>query len=90
MQGDTLIAILSRLVASSADSLSPAAAQAVLQLRFSASDQQRVSELAAKSNEGELTPEEATEYDEYINAGDLLTLWKANARLALKQNPSAV
>ncbi len=90
MQGDTLIAILSRLIESSSADLSPTAAQAVLQLRFSDSDQQRVGELAAKSNEGALTTEEAAEYDEYLNAGDLLTLWKAKARLALKQKTSAV
>ena len=90
MQGDTLIAILSRLIESSSTDLSPTAAQAVLQLRFSELDQQRVSELAAKSNGGELTTEEASEYDEYISAGDLLTLWKAKARLTLKQKTSAV
>jgi hypothetical protein len=90
MQGDTLIAILSRLIAASSPDLSPAVAQAVLEMRFADSDQQRVDRLAAKSNQGDLSPEEAAEYDEYINAAELLTVWKAKARLALKPKPSAV
>lgn len=89
MQGDTLITMLSRLIESSPNGLSPAAAQAVLELRFSESDHQRIQELAEKSNSGTLTAEEATEYDNYITAGDWLALWKAKARLMLRQKPSA-
>lgn len=48
-----------------------------------------MSELAAKSNSGILTPPEADEYDAYIAAADWLSLWKSKARLALKHHSSA-
>jgi hypothetical protein len=89
MSGDTLISILRRLIDAGQGTLSPAAAEAVLQMRFTDTDQARVSELAAKSNMGTLNPEEAAEYDGYIGAADLLSLWKSKARYALKQHPSA-
>jgi len=40
-------------------------------------------ELAIKSNHRTLTPQEADEYDGYIAAADLLSLWHSKARLAL-------
>lgn len=89
MQGDTLISMLRRLIDSSPDNLSRAAAEAVLQLRFADADHHRVQELADKSNAGTLTPEEAFEYDNYITAGEWLALWKAKARTMLHQKPSA-
>jgi hypothetical protein len=61
----------------------------VLQLQFPESDQARMSELAAKSNEGVLTPAEAGEYDGYIAAADVLSIWKSKARLSMRQHPSA-
>lgn len=48
-----------------------------------------MSELACKSNQGTLTPQEGEAYDAYIAVADLLSLWKSKARLALKHHPSA-
>jgi len=48
-----------------------------------------MSELAAKSNEGTLTAVEAGEYDGYIAAADLISIWKSKARLSMRQHPSA-
>jgi hypothetical protein len=90
MSGDTVISILQRLVDASQGRLSAAAAEAVLQIRFSDADQTRISELADKSNQGTLACDEADEYDNYIAAADFLSLWKARARLSLKKQPSAV
>jgi len=89
MLGDNMFSILQRLIDPEQGNLSPAAAEAVLQIRFADSDQSRVSELAAKSNEGLLTPAEAEEYDGYIAAADLLSLWKSKARLSMRQHTSA-
>jgi hypothetical protein len=89
MSGDTAITILRRLLDSGSGDLPAAAAEAVLHIRFNDADQARLQELASKSNEGTLAPEEAEEYDGYIAAADLLSLWKSKARLSLKQHPSA-
>ena len=89
MSGDTVITILQRLLDATESKLPVGAAQAVLQIRFSDEDQARIAALAANSNEGALTPDEAKEYESYI-AADLLSLWKSKARLSLKQQPSAV
>jgi hypothetical protein len=89
MLGETVIAILRRLIESGQGDLSPEAAQAVLHFHFTEADQRRMAELASRSNQGTLTPTEAEEYDGYIAAADLLSLWKSKARLSLKQHTSA-
>ena len=43
----------------------------------------RVSELSAKANEGELTPEERAEYEGYIQANDFVTILQTQARRRL-------
>ena len=45
----------------------------------------RLAELARKSNEGELSPEERAEYEDYIEANNLLTVLQAEARYHLAQ-----
>ena len=50
--------------------------------------QARLGELADKSNRGVLTPAEAEEYDGYIAAADLLSLWHSKARLEPKLRSS--
>ena len=89
MSGEMAFSILRRLVESQPESLSPAAAEAVLHLQFADSDHARMSDLASKSNRGILTPSEADEYDAYIAAADWLSLWQSKARLALKHHSSA-
>ena len=89
MIGESAIAILRRLIAPDRGDLSPAAAEAILHLGFADEDQSRLSELATKSNSGTLTQQEADEYDGYLEAADLISLWKSKARLSLKQHTSA-
>jgi len=89
MLGDTIISILRRLIDPGQGNLPPAIAEAVLAIQFAEADQARIGELAAKSNDGMLTPAEVAEYDEYIAAADLLSLWKSKARLSLTQRTSA-
>lgn len=80
MCGDTIISILRRFIDTEMGELSPAMAEAALSIRFPESDQARMSELAAIGNSRELTGDEAAEYDSYIAAADLLSLWKSQAR----------
>lgn len=89
MPGETPISILRRLIDPGQGDLSPAAAEAVLQIRFTDADQARVRELSDKCNQGTLTPQEAEEYDAYLAAADFLSLWKSKARLSLTRHPSA-
>lgn len=89
MHGDIALSILRRSIEAAQGDLSPGVAEAVLRLRFAEADRARLDELASKSNQGTLTPQEEEEYDGYIAAADLLSLWKSKARLALKHHPSA-
>jgi hypothetical protein len=86
MIGENSFSILRRLIDSGHEQLSPGAAEAVLHIRFSDTDQARVQELAAKSNRGSLSAEEADEYEAYISAADLLSLWQSKARMSLTKN----
>jgi hypothetical protein len=89
MSGDTALSVLRRLIDPAQGDLSPGAAEAVLQLGFDPADQTRIEALASKSNLGTLTSEEAEEYDGYIAAADLLSLWKSKARLSQKHHSTA-
>ena len=86
MTGETALSIFRRLIESDPGHLSRGAAEAILGLHFPQADQTRVEELADKSNQGVLTTAEADEYDGYIAAADVLSLWKSKARLSLKQS----
>ena len=46
--------------------------------------QQRVEELACKANEGTLTAEEQSEYEAYVDAGDIVATLQAVARKTLQ------
>jgi len=65
--------------------LSPQTARAILKLEFPESDQQRMHELALKAQEGDLTPEEEVETDNFERAGTTLAILKSKARKVLKQ-----
>jgi hypothetical protein len=82
--------IFERVVDASNPTLTPQAAEGILKLGYSDADQQRMAELARKSNEGTLTPDERRELESYVFVGDVLSLLKSKARLSLrKQNPAA-
>jgi hypothetical protein len=49
---------------------------------------ERVAELAAKANEGELSAGDREEYEAYIEANNLLSVLQAEARYRLTQNGS--
>ena len=48
----------------------------------------RIEELAAKANEGDLSPAEHAEYEAYIEANNLLAVLQAEARFRLSHNGS--
>ena len=78
--------ILGRLLDPVASSLTPETAQQVVDFRADEQTQARIDELADRCNEGELTPEERREYDQYISAIDVVTVLQAKARSILEQH----
>ncbi len=58
-------------------------ADTVLRFRADAGLQERIEELAAKSNEGELTPEERAEYEGYVRANKFIAILQRQARRIL-------
>lgn len=83
----TEVAIWDRLLDDSAQELTPDAARYFLRLDFRESDHARMEELAKSAQEGSLSGEERSEYEEYLRAGHLLALMQSRARMALRSTP---
>jgi len=66
------------------DELPPTAAEFLLTVNFGENDQQRMLELAERSEAGTLTAEEEKEFDGYLHVGNLLAVMQSKARFALK------
>jgi hypothetical protein len=67
--------------------LSPSAARALLQLRFSKPDLALMDQLSTKARAGTLTAQEQTELDTFERLGCLLDIVHSKARQALKKKP---
>ena len=89
MPTPTVADIFDRLIDPSNPTLSADAARAILDLDYPPQDHARVAELAAKSNEGNLTEQERDELESYVFVGDLLSMLKSKARISLDQHPHA-
>jgi hypothetical protein len=76
--------ILAQLLEPVGKCMTPEVAQRIAELHATPEAQARIDELADKCNEGELTPEEAMEYDSYVDAIELIAVLQAQARDVLK------
>lgn len=74
------IAVLDELLEPVTRAFSRDVAQALMNIRASDAVQTRIAGLAAKCNEGSLTPAEAAEYESFVQAADLISLLQAKAR----------
>lgn len=81
--------ILAQCLEPLGECLTPEVAQKIVDFRASPELQARIDELADKCNEGELTPEEASEYDRYVDAIDVVAMLKAQVRAVLKTPTAA-
>jgi hypothetical protein len=81
--------VFGRLIYASNPTLTPEAASGILQLGYAEADHARMAELAGKSNDGTLTPEERRELESYVFVGDVLSLMKSKARLSLRKHSPA-
>ena len=79
-------AIWQRAIQPKKSDLDPAAARALLRLRFSRADLDRADELATKASAGTLTPAEERELEDYRTVGTALEFLKSKARLSLKHS----
>lgn len=69
-------------------SLTPQAAQSLLTLSFSGTQQQRMSELAELARKGELTDEQREEANSFERVSSLLGIIQSQARMSLKNSPA--
>jgi hypothetical protein len=80
-------AILARVIQAHTPTLPPEAARALIELRFTEEDRQRMHDLVVKNQQGMLSPEEEQELDSYVRVGRFLDLISAKARKSLKAVP---
>ena len=77
---------LDRVLDPLAASLNREAALSILDLRIDPEIQARVDVLAERANEGTITPDERAEYLSYVEAVDLLAIFKLKAKHHLEAN----
>ena len=78
------IAILGRVLSNGKD-LAPALARHLLELGFSAEENQRINDLAERNRQSALSAHEQAELRGFVNAGCWLGILHAKARRALKK-----
>jgi hypothetical protein len=78
--------ILDKMLDPVGQCLTPDVAGRIAALRAGPKTQRRMDELAEKNSAGKLTAREQAEYDEYIEALDVVAILQAKARNALKTN----
>jgi hypothetical protein len=75
--------LLDRILEPVSSALNVEAARKILALNADRRARARVSKLADKCNEGELTPGERREYESYLMANHIIAILKAKARILL-------
>jgi hypothetical protein len=75
--------LLDRILEPVSSSLNAEAAEKLLSLKADRKLQARVTKLADKCNEGELTPAERRDYELYLMANHFVAILKAKARILL-------
>jgi hypothetical protein len=79
---------LDRLLTPLASSLSPEAAKQLIDIPIDPTTEARIQELAEKANEGQLTPAERDEYEQFVNGMDLIAILQIKARKRLSAQKS--
>ena len=66
----------------------PESAKAVLSIKFTPEDEERMHELMERNNRGTITEREKAEMESYRRVGALVGIVQARARLQLKKSDS--
>jgi hypothetical protein len=82
-QADSEAAIFARLWEFEDSSVSSEILRHILKLEFSARDKARMHELAARNQEGLLSPQEEEELDNFVRVGDLVSILQSKVRKLL-------
>lgn len=77
-------AVLDRFLEPIRQCLTPEQARALVSFRVDAATQAKIDELARKGSEGELTDEERTRYEAFVDAADFIAILQAEARELLR------
>jgi hypothetical protein len=83
MANGATISVLDQILEPVTDVLTPELAEAIAELKVNSAIENRISHLAERCNQGELTAAERSEYESYVQAVDLISLLQAKARLWL-------
>jgi hypothetical protein len=78
------IPIWDRIAAPAFTQLRPAAARALLRMKFRSGDVRRIHQLSSLAKKGALDEAQRGELDLYLQIGHVLTLMHSKARMALK------
>lgn len=81
--------VLDRLLDPLPECFTPEVAHRTANLRAEPETQQRLDELAAKANEGDLNDEESDEYRAYVEAVDAIGILQAKTRVAIRKGGRA-
>jgi hypothetical protein len=79
-------AVLARLIRPNDDDLPAAEAKALLNIRFSKSDLDRIHKLVTKNQENTLSPDEKADLESYLRVSAFVDLMHAKARRSLKKH----
>ena len=79
-------AILARVVSPVKSKMTPAAAESILMMKFSASDLRKMNSLLEASKADTLTDDQAAELENYRTVGHLIDFMQSQARQALRKH----
>jgi hypothetical protein len=81
--------VFERILAAVGKCLDRHSAEALIQVRADQQMRERIEELANKSTEGMLTPEERDEYEALVRVGNFVAILQAKARRLLSEGYAA-
>lgn len=81
--------VLDRLLDPIRDALTQEVAQAIAALRADAATQGRLDDLAERHHEGQLSPDELSEYQSLVNGINMISILQAKARSVISSRPLA-
>ena len=84
-----LLSLLERVIEPESGGLLPDHARYVLSLGFSSAERKRYLELSEKAQDGQLSPEDQAELDEFLTVNGLLMLLQSKARRSLNKPGTA-
>ena len=79
---------LDRFLEPMTEAFTPEMAKKIIDLRADSEMRARIDQLAAKANEGTLTPGEDAEYKGYVEAADIIGIIQSKARRFLAKHPA--